>query len=83
MLGLGFTKTTVDPNFYYLFDRSDLFVLVLYVDDLIFIWGLEKLILGCKAELAREIDMKDIGLMHYFFILGLEEWQNIGEIYLG
>ena len=60
-----------------------MFVLILYVDDLIFIWGLEKLILGCKAELAREIDMKDIGLMHYFFILGLEEWQNIGEIYLG
>jgi hypothetical protein len=28
LIGLGFTKTVVDPNIYYLFDRSDLLVLV-------------------------------------------------------
>jgi hypothetical protein len=41
LLGLGFTKTVADPNLYYLFDRSDLLVLVLYVDDLILIGSSE------------------------------------------
>jgi hypothetical protein len=31
--------------------------------------------------LAREFDMKDIGLMHYF--LGLEVWQSPSEVFLG
>jgi hypothetical protein len=33
--GLGFTKTNVDSNLYYLVDYSNLLVLVLYVNDLI------------------------------------------------
>jgi hypothetical protein len=65
--GLGFTKTDADSNLYYLVDDSNLLVLVLYVDDLILTGSSEKLIAWCKVELAREFDMKDIGLMHYFF----------------
>jgi hypothetical protein len=53
---------------------------VLYVDDL-FLTGAEKLIAGCKADMAVEFEMKDIGMMHYF--LGLEVWQRPGEIFLG
>jgi hypothetical protein len=34
-----------------------------------------------QGDLAREFEMKDIGLMHYF--LGLEVWQGDGEIFLG
>jgi len=49
---------------------------VLYVDDLIIIAG-ERLIKGCKGDLASEFEMKDIGLMHYF--MGLEE----GHFFLG
>ena len=40
----------------------------------------ENLIVGCKRELASELEMKDIGLMHYF--LGLEVWQRSDEIFL-
>jgi hypothetical protein len=79
--GLGFTKTDADSNLYYLVDHSNLLVLVLYVDDLILTGSSKKLIEWCKAELAREFDMKDIGLMHYF--LGLEVWQSPGEVFLG
>jgi hypothetical protein len=31
---LGFTKTAADPNIYLLFDKYDLIVLVLHVNDL-------------------------------------------------
>ena len=76
---MSFTKSKADPNLYYIFVQIDLLILVLYVDDL-FLTGAEKLVLGCKANITVEFEMKDIGMMHYF--LGLEVWQRPGEISL-
>jgi hypothetical protein len=53
--------------------------LILYADDL-FLTEDEKLTVGCKRELTLELEMKDLGLMHYF--LGLEVWQRPNEIFL-
>ena len=53
-------------------------IIVLYVDDLI-LTGDEQLIISCKDDLAREFEMKDMGLLHYF--LGLEIWQHDGELF--
>jgi hypothetical protein len=80
LLSMGFTKSEADPNLYYIFVGTDLLILVLYVDDL-FLIGTKKLIAGCKADMATEFEMKDIGMMHYF--LGLEVWKKLGEIFLG
>lgn len=44
-------------------------ILVLYVDDL-FLTGSLGLIEDWKRKLTTELDLKDLGLMHYF--LGLE-----------
>eukprot|EP00253_Pinus_taeda_P030067 PITA_30067 len=38
------------------------------------------LIVSCKEDLAREFEMKDMGLMHY--ILDLEVWQKDGELFV-
>eukprot|EP00253_Pinus_taeda_P001877 PITA_01877 len=73
-------ESDVDPNLYYLLVEGDLLILVLYVDDL-FLIGSSRLIEDCKKNLEIEFDMKDLGLMHYF--LGLEVWQEDGEIFLG
>jgi len=54
-------------------------IIVLYVDDLILI-GDKQLIRYCKEDLAREFEMKEMGLMHYF--LGLEVWQGDGELFV-
>eukprot|EP00253_Pinus_taeda_P025896 PITA_25896 len=54
-------------------------IILLYVDDLILI-GDDHLIMSCKEDLAREFEMKDMGLMHYF--LGMEVWQKDGEVFL-
>ena len=53
-------------------------LLLLYVDDL-FITCNEKKIPDCKKKLAAELEMKDLGLMHYF--LGLEVLQRPEEIF--
>eukprot|EP00253_Pinus_taeda_P027624 PITA_27624 len=41
--------------------------------------GDEELIHSCKENLAREFEMKDMGLVHHF--LGLEVWQGDGELF--
>jgi len=36
--------------------------------------------MSCKKDLAREFEMKEMGLMHYF--LGMEVWQKDGELFV-
>ena len=72
--GLGFSKSEADANLYQIVVEGKLLIIVLYVDDLI-LTGDEQLILSCKEDLAREFEMKDLGLIHYF--LGLEIWQRV------
>ena len=66
---MGFQKSEVDPNLYFIMVGDDSLILLLYVDDL-FITGGERPIAGCNKDLASEYEMTDIGLMHYF--MGLE-----------
>eukprot|EP00253_Pinus_taeda_P019134 PITA_19134 len=40
----------------------------------------DQLIKSCKVDLAREFDMKDTGIMHYF--LGMEVSQRDGEVFV-
>eukprot|EP00253_Pinus_taeda_P031894 PITA_31894 len=42
--------------------------------------GDEQMINSCKEDLARELDMKDMGLMHY--LLELEVWQGDGKLFM-
>jgi hypothetical protein len=80
LLQMGFEKSDVDPNLYFIIRGEDMLILILYVDDL-FITGAEDLIVECKLGLASEFEMSDIGLMHYF--LGMEVWQEESHIFLG
>ena len=62
---MGFTKSEADVNLYQIVVDCKLLIIVLYVDDLI-LTGDENLIHSCKEDLAREFEMKDMGLLHYF-----------------
>lgn len=62
---LGFSKTSVDSNLYFIFDQSDLLSFVLYVDDFIIIGNCSQLTPWSTKELNYEFDMKEIGLLHY------------------
>ena len=77
---MGFVKSEVDSNLYYLMVRGEVLILVLYVYNL-FLIGALGLIEDCKRDLVEEFEMKYLGLMHYF--LGMEVWQIDGEIFLG
>ena len=77
---MGFVTSDIDANLYYLVVENEPLILVLYVDDL-FLIGSSRVIGDWKKNLATEFDMKDLGQMHYF--LGLEVWQQNGEIFHG
>eukprot|EP00253_Pinus_taeda_P003572 PITA_03572 len=77
--GLGFTKSDADANLYHSMVEGKPLIIVLYVNDLIFT-GDDQLIKSYKEDLARQFEMKDMGLMHYF--LGMEVWQKDGEVFV-
>ena len=66
---MGFTKSKVDSNLYYKVEDGNPMMLLLYVDDL-FVTGMDGLIADMKRKLAAELEMKDLGMIHYF--LGME-----------
>ena len=76
---MGFTKIEADANLFHILVEGNLFIIVLYVYDFI-LTGDEQLIRSCKEDLAREFEMKDMGLMHYF--LKSEVWKGDGEIFV-
>ena len=71
-IGLSFNKSEANENLYKIVVEGKILIIFLYVDDLI-LTGDEQLIHSCKEDLAKEFEMKDIGLLHYFLRLGI--WQ--------
>ena len=69
----------VNTNLYLKVMDNEPAILFLYVDDL-FLTGNEKKISECKKKLIPELEMKDLGLMHYF--LGLEVWKILEGIFI-
>ena len=63
---LGFTKSETDVNLYHIVVDGKLLIILVYVDDLI-MTGDEHLIKSCKEDLAREFEMKYMGLLHYYW----------------
>jgi len=68
LTNLGFTKSETDANLYHIVVEGKLLIIMLYVNDLI-LTGDEKLIRYYKEDLAREFEIKDMGLVHYFIDL--------------
>ena len=71
---LGFTKSKEDSNLYYKVEDGNPVMLLLYVDDMSHLIGMDGLITDRKRKLTAKFEMKDLGMMHYF--LGMEVWQN-------
>jgi len=62
LTGLSFTKSEAEVNLYHIVVEGKMLIIVLYVVDLI-LTSDDKLIKSFKEELAREFEMKDMGLM--------------------
>ena len=76
----GFICSQADSNLYYKSEGGRLCVLVLYVDDLIITGNDLLLVEQIKAALCQRFEMTDLGTLHFF--LGLEIQQTPGGMFV-
>lgn len=77
----GFKKCGHEHTLFIKGDRtSELLIVSLYVDDLIFAGSNETIVEGFRRSMKEEFDMKGLGRMRHF--LGVEVIQDRGNIFI-
>ena len=79
LTSLGFTKSKANRNLYMNIMDDEPDILLMYVDDQ-FLDVNGKQIRESKKKIAKEFEMKDLVLIHYF--LEMEVWKILEGIFL-
>ena len=61
LLDLGFTRTRSDAGVYFKFDGTDITLVVVYVDDVLFMGSNPKLVKGEKGKFMKVWESRDLG----------------------
>ena len=77
---VGFQTSVSEPSLYFNKNGTDILIIYLYVDDLIFMDNNNKINEEFQTQMMVAFKMKDLGLMSYF--LGLEVHQMQDEIFV-
>ena len=79
---MGFKQSTSDPCIYTSKTKLDgLFILAVYVDDILLAGKSQQELAQVKADLGKRFQLKDMGELHYF--LGVSVRQRSNEIWIG
>ncbi|KAL0414443.1 UNVERIFIED_CONTAM: Retrovirus-related Pol polyprotein from transposon RE1 [Sesamum radiatum] len=76
----GFRRSLSEPTLYVKRQGNDTLIVSLYVDDLIYTGNNEKMIHDFKEDMMKTFKMSDLGLMHFF--LGIEINQEKEGIFI-
>ncbi|KAK4395665.1 Retrovirus-related Pol polyprotein from transposon RE2 [Sesamum angolense] len=76
----GFRRSLSVPTLYIKSQGNDTLIVSLYVDDLIYTRNNEKMIQDFKEDMMKTFEMSDLGLMHFF--LGIEINQEKEGIFI-
>jgi transposase InsO family protein len=77
----GFERSKSEPNLYVKKgEKGELLIVCLYVDDMIYMSTSERLLDEFRINMKGEFEMTDLGLLHYF--LGLEVEQECGSFFV-
>ncbi|KAL0313853.1 UNVERIFIED_CONTAM: Retrovirus-related Pol polyprotein from transposon RE2 [Sesamum angustifolium] len=76
----GFRMSLSEPTLYIKSQGNDTLIVSLYVDDLIYTGNNEKMIQDFKEDMMKTFEMSDLGLMHFF--LGIEINQEKEGIFI-
>jgi len=79
-LNNGFDKCDGEPTLHIKEREGKILIVILYVDDLIFIGSDDFLIANFKQVMKSEFEMTDLGLLRYF--LGIEVKQTENGIFI-
>lgn len=78
--GLKFRRCSKEPSLYRKEEENKIFLVVVYVDDLLVTWSSLNAILEIKQEMASKFEMSDLRKLTYY--LGIEVVQHEGGIVL-
>lgn len=74
---MGFQQSTSDPCIYTSESKSDgIFILAVYVDDILLAGKSEQKIARVKADLGSSFQLKDLGLLKYFLGVSVNRHDN-------
>ncbi|KAL0295249.1 UNVERIFIED_CONTAM: Retrovirus-related Pol polyprotein from transposon RE2, partial [Sesamum radiatum] len=76
----GFRRSLSEPTLYVKRQGNNTLIVSLYVDDLIYTGNNEKMIQYFKEDMMKTFEMSDLGLMHFF--LGIEINQEKEGIFI-
>eukprot|EP01018_Ginkgo_biloba_P000406 Gb_07443 [translate_table: standard] len=76
----GFSRRNSEPALYIKHDSSEILIVCIYVDDLIYTGNNKNLMKKFQAAMTQEFEMTDLGHMHYF--LGIEVQQHFEGIFI-
>ena len=80
---MGFVQTTGDPCIYVKEDDGDVFVIAVYVDDMILAGKSDEKISEVKQALAKLFQMKDMGQLHSFLGIKVIQKPDSNKVWIG
>ena len=80
---MKFTQSSHDPCIYSRFSNGKIFIIAVYVDDIILAGESEEDIEHAKESLSRRFDVEDMGRIHYFLGVKVVQDQNLSSIWIG
>lgn len=79
---MGFQQSTSDPCVY-TSNKAGLFVIAVYVDDILIAAKSEREITQIKDDLAKRFQLKDMGELHYFLGVRVKQCSKTGKTCIG
>ena len=79
---MGFAQTTSDPCLY-VSTEGEMFVVAVYVDDIVLAGKSDRKMSEVKNALASRFDVKDMGELHYFFGVKIIQDEEDGKVWIG
>ena len=78
---MGFVPTTSDPCLY-MASEGEMFVIGVYVDDIVLAGKSDKRMAEVKKALAMQFEVKDMGELHYFLGMKTVQDHKKGQIWI-
>ena len=79
---MGFEQTTSDPCLY-TSKEEEMFIIGVYVDDIVLGGKRNSRISEVKTALSMRLVMKDMGELHYFLGMSVNQDQKTGRVWIG
>ena len=79
---MGFKQSTGDPCIY-TSTTDGLFILAVYVDDILLAGKSQQRIAQVKSDLGKRFQLKDMGELHYFLGVSVKQSYETGKIWIG